>query len=92
VDNRRERYVTTGEVQFGENRTLVVSVLGGRIVVGQRITFRNDDGSTGKAFLKNAPSLDVAAADELIAALTKAVAELKRRGTGATLTTSTGRE
>lgn len=95
MDNRqarrsnKERFFFIGEVKFGESRTLVVSILGARLVLGQRFAFKNDDGSMGKVYGANAPNLDIASAEALIAALTKGIAELKRR---VAPTTTTGRE
>lgn len=92
-DNRRERFTTVGEIRFSKNRDLVVSVLGDRVILGQRITFEDDGGTQGKAFLKNAPSLDVDSAALLIVALRKGIEDVERRSsTKATLTTTRGRE
>lgn len=87
-DNRRkDRFHTTGEIRFSKNRDLVVSVLGDRVTLGQRITFEDDAGEQGRAYLKNMPSLDAQNTRDLIAALEKAVAVLDgRKAHGLTVT------
>lgn len=79
-EGRKERFDTVAEIRFSRNRDLVVSVLGDRIVLGQRIEFEDDGGETRQAFLKNAPSLDMSAADDLIKALRESVHRLQVRG------------
>lgn len=77
--NRRERFHTVREIRFSRNRELVVSVLGDRLVLGQRLEYEDDGGRTQHAFLKNAPSLEASQAQELIGALKDAITEIERR-------------
>jgi len=74
------RYHMAGVVKFSYNRDLVVSVKGGRIILGQRLWWEDDGGQEAKVFLKHAPSLSKENAVALREALDKAIEMLNGKG------------
>ena len=76
---RSQRFEVIGEVKFSRSRDLVVSVLNGRIVLGQRVYFQDDADTQQRAFMRNAPSLSAADARQLEKLLDAAASRVEQQ-------------